>query len=105
VYYDFDQFGWDDFNFVIDPEHWYLAGRLPGNIWRVTYGEDVSLSAEECIQKQPEKFEKMLPGHPRPLQYKLTHISPYKIHQRCAERMRVGRFLLAGDAGHICNPL
>jgi 2-polyprenyl-6-methoxyphenol hydroxylase-like FAD-dependent oxidoreductase len=46
----------------------------------------------------------MLPGHPKPGQYKLDNISPYKIHQRCAEKFRMGRFLLAADAAHLCNP-
>jgi len=32
------------------------------------------------------------------------NISPYKIHQRCAEKFRVGRFLLVADAAHLCNP-
>src|SRR5271169_5472388 len=50
------------------------------------------------------KFERMLPGHPKPDQYKLMNCSPYKIHQRCAEKFRVGRFLLAADAAHLCNP-
>src|SRR5271156_2083031 len=50
------------------------------------------------------KYEIMLPGHPKPGDYKLDNISPYKIHQRCAERFRVGRFLLIGDAAHLCNP-
>lgn len=31
-------------------------------------------------------------------------MSPYKIHQRRANKFREGRFLLAGDAAHICNP-
>lgn len=29
---------------------------------------------------------------------------PYKIHQRCAEKFRVGRSLIAADAAHLCNP-
>jgi 2-polyprenyl-6-methoxyphenol hydroxylase-like FAD-dependent oxidoreductase len=27
------------------------------------------------------------------------------LHQRCADSFRVGRFLLAADAAHLCNPL
>ena len=50
------------------------------------------------------KYETMLPGNPKPGDYKLTNISPYKIHQRCAEKFRVGRFLLVADAAHLCNP-
>src|ERR1700724_3725378 len=50
------------------------------------------------------KYEAMLPVNPKPGDYKLTNISPYKIHQRCAEKFRMGRFLLAADAAHLCNP-
>ena len=50
------------------------------------------------------KYEMILPGNPKPGEYKLIDISPYKIHQRCAERFRVGRFLLVADAAHLCNP-
>jgi 2-polyprenyl-6-methoxyphenol hydroxylase-like FAD-dependent oxidoreductase len=50
------------------------------------------------------KYEAMLPGNPKPGEYNLTNISPYKVHQRCAEKFRVGRFLLAADAAHLCNP-
>ena len=56
------------------------------------------------VARQPMKFERMLPGHPKPDQYKLMNCSPYKMHQRCAEKFRVGRFLLAADAAHLCNP-
>lgn len=50
------------------------------------------------------KYETMLPGHPKPGDYKLTNCMPYKIHQRCADKFRVGRFLIAADAAHLCNP-
>lgn len=106
VYYDFHQFGWDDANFIVNPEDWFMASKISRDgLWRVSYGEVSGLSREEYIERQPWKFEKMLPGHPKPDQYRITNISPYKIHQRCAEKMRVGRFLLAADAAHLCNPL
>jgi|SRR5579862_3020772 2-polyprenyl-6-methoxyphenol hydroxylase-like FAD-dependent oxidoreductase len=50
------------------------------------------------------KYEVMLPGNPKPGDYKLTNCMPYKIHQRCADKFRVGRFLIAADAAHLCNP-
>jgi len=58
----------------------------------------------QLISRQPYKYETMLPGNPKPGDYKLMNISPYKIHQRCAEKFRVGRFLLVADAAHLCNP-
>ncbi|OCL10233.1 FAD/NAD(P)-binding domain-containing protein [Glonium stellatum] len=105
VYYDFYKFGYDDVNFHIDREHWYMAARITKDgLWRVSYGELPGLSREELIARQPWKFETMLPGNPKPHEYKLIGISPYRIHQRLAEKMRVGRFLLAADAAHVCNP-
>lgn len=105
TYYDFDQFGWEDSNFIVHPEHWYMAARISKDgMWRVSYGEKGGLSREEYRERLPWKFETMLPGHPKPDQYRITNFSPYKVHQRCAEKMRVGRFLLAADAAHLCNP-
>ncbi|EEU42164.1 uncharacterized protein NECHADRAFT_51064 [Fusarium vanettenii 77-13-4] len=105
VYYDFERFGFCDSNFIIDPEHWYMAAKITKDgMWRVTYGEASGLSHDVLKERQPEKFRAMLPGHPDPSQYKLVNISPYKVHQRLAEKLRVGRFILAADAAHLCNP-
>lgn len=74
------------------------------NLYRVTYGEAGGLTREELEARQPMKYETMLPGHPKPGDYKIVTIAPYKMHQRCAPSFRVGRFLLAADAAHLCNP-
>ncbi|KAL1614304.1 hypothetical protein SLS54_009871 [Diplodia seriata] len=105
TYYDFDRFGWEDSNFIVHPEDYYMAARISKDgMWRVTYGEASGLSRDELLARQPGKFEKMLPGNPKPHQYKVVSISPYRIHQRMAEKMRVGRILLAADAAHLVNP-
>ncbi|KAH7357100.1 hypothetical protein BKA65DRAFT_548486 [Rhexocercosporidium sp. MPI-PUGE-AT-0058] len=105
VYYDFDAHGWDDINFVIHPQNWFMAARITKyGLWRVTYGEDGELTREQCIERQQERYRSMLPGNPGPEQYKVANISPYRVHQRCAEKFRVGRFLLVADAAHLCNP-
>ncbi|KAJ4250203.1 hypothetical protein NW762_012018 [Fusarium torreyae] len=105
VHYDFEKFGYCDSNFIIDPANWYMAAKITKDgLWRVTYGETSGLTRDELIARQPEKFEKMLPGNPKPDQYKLVSISPYRVHQRLATKLRVGRFLLAADAAHLCNP-
>lgn len=106
VYYDFHKFGYWDSNFILDEKDWYMAARITNDgLWRVTYGDVWGLSNEEYLKRQPERFEKILPGHPKPQDYKLVSASPYKLHQRCADSFRVGRFLLAADAAHLCNPL
>ena len=83
-----------------------MAAKISNDgLWRVSYGELAGLSHEEIIARQPEKFKSILPGNPLPGEYQLVSISPYRVHQRLARSMRVGRFLLAADAAHLCNPL
>ncbi|KAL2428955.1 FAD-dependent monooxygenase terC [Exophiala dermatitidis] len=107
TYYPFDKYGYTDAQFFTDRGHWHMVARIwTDGLYRVTYGELTGLSDEELLARQPKKFELMFPGRPKPDsgEYKLVRISPYKIHQRLAERMRVGRILLAADAAHLCNP-
>jgi 2-polyprenyl-6-methoxyphenol hydroxylase-like FAD-dependent oxidoreductase len=70
----------------------------------VAYQEDKDMTYQQVVDNQPAKFELLLPGHPKPESYTLTHLSPYRLHQRCAEKFRVGRICLAADAAHLCNP-
>lgn len=106
VYYPFEKYGYSDSNFIIDPVHWHMAAKITSDgMWRVTYGDLPGLTRDELVARQPAKFKTILPSHPDPSGYRLVGISPYKVHQRLAERMRVGRFLLAADAAHLCNPL
>jgi 2-polyprenyl-6-methoxyphenol hydroxylase-like FAD-dependent oxidoreductase len=102
-----DVAGWgDDSAFIIDKEHWAMIAKIqPDGLLRITYGDKPGLTREEYIARQPAKYKALLPGHPDPHQFNVLSISPYKVHQRLATRMRVGRFLLAADAAHLCNPL
>ena len=82
-----------------------MAAKLDDiDLWRVTYGEVGGSSIEEYRARQPDRFKQMLPGNPSPGEYQLLNISPYKMHQRCAEKFRVDRVVLAADAAHVCNP-
>lgn len=105
VYYPIDKFGFDDMNNIIDNENCYVVARLTNDgLWRVSYQEDVNMTYQEVVDNQAAKFEKILPGHPKPADYKLVSLNPYRMHQRCAERFRVGRICIAADAAHLCNP-
>ncbi|KAF9729673.1 hypothetical protein PMIN07_007399 [Paraphaeosphaeria minitans] len=106
VYLPFDErFGYWDSNFIVHPTDWYMAAKITKDgIWRVTYGDDANLSREEVVKRQPLRYEKILPGHPKPHEYKLVSMSPYKLQQRCAPSFRVGKILLVADAAHLCNP-
>lgn len=104
VYFPFDDYGWMDGNFCLDPEHWVLIARINDKgLWRVSYGELDGLGHEELRERLPWKFSELFPG-PKPPQYKLEQFSPYRLNQRCAEMFRDGRVMLAGDAAHLCNP-
>ncbi|KAK4195599.1 putative monooxygenase [Triangularia verruculosa] len=106
IYYDgFKDIDYDDSQFFVHPEHWHMVARIqPDGLYRVTYGEVGGLTYDQLKERHPAKFQAILPGNPTPDQYKLVNFSPYKVHQRCVDKMRVGRFLLAADAAHLCNP-
>ncbi|ORY57902.1 FAD binding domain-containing protein [Pseudomassariella vexata] len=106
VYYDFEaKYGLSNANFIVHPEHFTMIAKITvDGLYRVTYGETPGLSNEELRERQPWKYETILPGHPKPGDYKLVSIAPYKMHQRCAPSFRVGKVLLAADAAHLCNP-
>lgn len=70
----------------------------------MTYGDIPGLSDEEYIERRKMAFEKLLPGHPKPGDYKITQTDQFRIHNRCVDAMRAGRILLAADAAHVCNP-
>ena len=99
-------YDWKDSNFIIDKDHWSMIAKIQTDgLLRITYGELPGLTREQLLERQPMKFKSFVPGRPDPDKYKIVNFSPYKIHQRCAEKLRVGRFLLAADAAHLCNPL
>ncbi|KAF4554475.1 FAD-dependent monooxygenase-like protein 5 [Elsinoe fawcettii] len=105
VYYDLQKHGWGAGGFIVDPNHWSMATIIQSDgLLRVTYGEKPGLTKDEYLARLPEKYKTILPGNPVPEDYKLVNFSPYKVHQRCAKSFRVGRFLLAADAAHLCNP-
>lgn len=91
---------------VVADRHRHMVAKIqPDGLYRVTYGEKAGLTPDELKARQPDKFQAFLPGHPTPDKYTLVNFSPYRVHQRCVDKMRVGRFILAADAAHLCNPL
>lgn len=106
MYYDFTKYGYWDSNFIVHPKNWYMAARITTDgLYRVSYGDVPGLTRDEYIARQPQRYEEILPGNPKPGDYTITNISPYKLQQRCAPSFRVGRVILAADAAHLCNPL
>jgi 3-(3-hydroxy-phenyl)propionate hydroxylase len=102
VYFDFHAHGYTRSVFLMDDVHGAVIAKISDdNLWRVTYAEDLSLPEETIGERIPEHFAAILPGGGP---FELERFAGYRLHQRTAERMRVGRALLAGDAAHATNP-
>jgi 2-polyprenyl-6-methoxyphenol hydroxylase-like FAD-dependent oxidoreductase len=102
VRHDFDRHGYALATFQIDHVHGAVIVKLDETgLWRCTYSEDASLPEESVSERLPGHYAALLPGDEG---YELASHAPYKMHQRAAERFRVGRVLLAGDAAHVTNP-
>ncbi|MEJ1963878.1 MAG: FAD-dependent monooxygenase [Gammaproteobacteria bacterium] len=71
-------------------------------MWRLTYSESAELDEAGAAGRIPEHYASILPDPKAP--WEIVASSPYRVHERCAPRFRVGRVLLAGDAAHACNP-
>jgi 3-(3-hydroxy-phenyl)propionate hydroxylase/6-hydroxy-3-succinoylpyridine 3-monooxygenase len=99
---DFAKLGFSNATMMLDPDVGAIVARIDNeNLWRVTYCESLDLPEEQVAERIPKYFEKILP---KDTPYEVIQYSPYRMHQRAAESMRVGRVLLAGDAAHITNP-
>lgn len=78
---------------IVLPDHTRLAFHLQRN----DSGE-----VEEAAKKIQKCLERFLPAVDG--QYPVTNVLEYSIHRRIADRFRVDRVLLAGDAAHLNSP-
>jgi 3-(3-hydroxy-phenyl)propionate hydroxylase/6-hydroxy-3-succinoylpyridine 3-monooxygenase len=101
VYCDFGAHGYTRSVFLIDDLHGAVIAKITDdNLWRVTYSEDLALPEESIGDRVAAQFAAILPED----RYELERFGGYRLHQRTAQRWRVGRVLLAGDAAHATNP-
>lgn len=102
IRYDFERFGYARSTLMIDDKYGAIIAKLDNTgLWRCTYSEDAALPEESVLDRMPEYFATVLPGA---TDYELVEHRPYRMHQRAAEKFRVGRVVLAGDAAHATNP-
>lgn len=102
VLYDFEKHGWDPCNYLVDPSFGAVIAKVTrSGIWRVTFSEDASLPLDGVEERIHAYYAKVFPANEP---YTLLLHSAYNMHQRVADRLRVGRVLLAGDAAHVTNP-
>jgi len=102
VEFDFEKYGFERANMICDPVNWAVVARLGReNLWRVTFGEDAALPEADVYARIPSHYAAIFPANDP---CRIVAWSPYRVQERCAPCLRVGRALLAGDAAHACNP-
>jgi 3-(3-hydroxy-phenyl)propionate hydroxylase len=106
VAYDFKQHGYTERNYISDPVeyanlfHW----KGPPDRWRVHFPTEIdepedALTRPDAMQRRLKSFL----GLDRAFDIRGCNL--YTVHQRVAEKFRVGRVLLAGDAAHVNSPI
>ncbi len=101
VFTDYESYGYAKANFIVDPVDFAVLCQIDKTgLWRVAFAEDATLPVETLSERLPERMARLIPGP-----YDLVEMSPFRVHQRVVDRMRVGRVLLAGDAAHANSPI
>lgn len=99
---DLDALGFSNTTMQVDPVYGSVICKIdPNHRWRVTFVESADIPMEGLEQRAHQMLAKLLPPG---VQYEMEACSPYRMHQRVADRMRHGRILLVGDAAHVTNP-
>lgn len=102
VRFDLEAHGYARANFMMDDVFGAIIAKIDKtDLWRITVMESDALPMEGVRDRIHRFYDAYVPGIEG---YELVQFSPYRMHQRCADTMRVGRVILAGDAAHITNP-
>ena len=88
-------------NYVADPSQWLVLLRTPDH-WRILFPVQGKLEESSSDQGVLDLLDGVVD---RGGDWDVLQWSQYVVSRRVAERMRDGRVLLAGDAGHQNSPL
>ena len=90
-------------NYISDPDEWLVLLRT-ADLWRALFpvGEDET-DAEALSDRSAQRRLGGIVARDEP--FEIAHRTIYRVHQRVADRLLVGRVVLMGDAAHINNPL
>lgn len=95
-------------NYLADPERWCSVFKIPGpegtGMWRNLFPITTD-EPEEVITSEAYIRGMIDDCFPYAKDLKIVHSNLYTVHQRVAESFHKNRIMLAGDAGHINNPL
>jgi 2-polyprenyl-6-methoxyphenol hydroxylase-like FAD-dependent oxidoreductase len=74
----------------------------PDREWRIDWQvpAETDPEAEQRSGRLDDRIRALIGGTP----YELVWLTAYRFHERLAERFRVGRIFLAGDAAHLMAP-
>jgi 3-(3-hydroxy-phenyl)propionate hydroxylase len=106
VAYDFRKHEYTERNYISDPDEWsnLFHWRGPPDRWRIHFpvepeAEETALTRAEALQARLQRF---LPtGKP----FDIVASNLYVVHQRVAQKFRIGRAILAGDSAHVNSPI
>jgi 3-(3-hydroxy-phenyl)propionate hydroxylase len=106
VAYDFRKHGYTERNYISDPDEWsnLFHWKGPPDRWRIHFpvepeAEESALTRAEALQARLQRF---LPtGKP----FDIVASNLYIVHQRVAQKFRMGRAILAGDSAHVNSPI
>jgi 3-(3-hydroxy-phenyl)propionate hydroxylase len=90
-------------NYISDPGEWVVLLRVAEN-WRVLLPSRPGEPRDEILE-EPSVQRRLNGIVQQEAPYETVHRTLYHVHERVAERYRIGRIFLAGDAAHINNPL
>ena len=106
VAYDFRQHGYADRNYISDPIEWsnLFHWKGPPDRWRVHFPTDPHADEKELTE--PQALQARLQGFlPTGKPFDIVGSNLYVVHQRVAQKFRVGRAILAGDSAHVNSPI
>jgi 3-(3-hydroxy-phenyl)propionate hydroxylase len=106
VAYDFRRHGYTERNYISDPDEWsnLFHWRGPPDRWRVHFPtapeeDEAALTRPEALQARLQRFL------PTGKAFEIVGCNLYTVHQRVAQKFRVGRAILAGDSAHVNSPI
>jgi 3-(3-hydroxy-phenyl)propionate hydroxylase len=95
-------------NYLIDPGEWANLFKVAGDDglgrWRAVFPAHPDESDEMAVSDETAQA-RLRRNYPLTRDYQIVHRNLYRVHQRVAAKFRAGRILLAGDAGHVNNPI
>ncbi|MDE0799771.1 MAG: FAD-dependent monooxygenase [Rhodospirillaceae bacterium] len=111
----FDYEAADDYryrNYLADPGQWCSVFKIPGpegpdnknGMWRNLF-PIITDDPDDVVTSEPYIRNMINTCFPYAKDLEIVHSNLYSVHQRVAESFHKNRIMLAGDAGHINNPL